>query len=49
MATGMAAGISLCPTWALSLAYTLHMLATVVWIGSLFYQSLFLLPAIRAL
>lgn len=32
---------------ALSLAYALHMLATVVWIGGLLYQSLFLLPEIR--
>jgi uncharacterized membrane protein len=37
------------PTWALSLTYALHMLATVVWIGGLIYQSLFLLPVIRDL
>jgi uncharacterized membrane protein len=31
----------------LSLAYALHMLATVVWIGGLLYQSIFLLPEVR--
>ena len=31
----------------LSLAYALHMLATVIWIGGLLYQSLFLLPALH--
>lgn len=34
--------------WALSLAYALHMLATVLWIGGILYQSLFLLPVIRS-
>lgn len=36
------------PVWVLSLAYTLHMLATVIWIGGILYQSLFLLPVIRS-
>jgi uncharacterized membrane protein len=36
------------PLWALSLAYSLHMLATVVWIGGILFQSLFLLPALRS-
>lgn len=31
----------------LSLTYALHMLATVVWIGGLLYQSFFLLPELR--
>jgi uncharacterized membrane protein len=31
----------------LSLVYAVHMLATVVWIGGLIYQSIFLLPALR--
>ncbi len=31
----------------LSLTYSLHLLATVVWIGGLLFQSLFLLPALR--
>lgn len=35
------------PLWALSLAYWLHMLATVVWIGGLAATSLFVLPAAR--
>lgn len=35
------------PFWALSLAYWLHMLATVVWIGSLAALGLFMLPAAR--
>ena len=33
------------PVWALSLAYWLHMLATVVWIGALASLSLLVLPA----
>ncbi|MCC7130306.1 MAG: CopD family protein [Anaerolineae bacterium] len=35
------------PVWALTLAYWLHMLATVVWIGGLAALSLFVLPAAR--
>jgi uncharacterized membrane protein len=35
------------PAWALTLAYWLHMLATVVWIGGLAGLSLFVLPAAR--
>jgi uncharacterized membrane protein len=33
------------PAWALSLAYLLHMLCTVIWIGGLFSLVLFVLPA----
>ncbi len=33
--------------WALTLAYGLHMAATVIWIGGLFFQSVFLAPALR--
>lgn len=35
------------PAWALSLAYWLHMLATVAWIGGLAALSLLVLPAAR--
>lgn len=35
------------PTWALWLAYWLHMLATVVWIGGLAALAIFVLPAAR--
>jgi len=35
------------PDWALSFIYWLHMLATVVWIGSLACLSLLVLPAAR--
>jgi len=35
------------PIWALSIAYWLHMLATVLWIGGLAALSLFVLPAAR--
>ena len=35
------------PSWALTLAYWLHMLATVVWIGGLAALALFVLPAAR--
>lgn len=35
------------PQWALSLIYALHMLATVLWIGGILYQALFLLPGLR--
>jgi uncharacterized membrane protein len=35
------------PGWALILAYWLHMLATVVWIGGLAALSIFVLPAAR--
>jgi uncharacterized membrane protein len=33
------------PTWALSLAYWLHMLATVTWIGGLVILAIIVLPA----
>lgn len=36
------------PYWALSAAYWLHMLATVVWIGSLASLTMLVLPAARA-
>src|SRR3990172_11222963 len=35
------------PTWALSMAYWLHMLATVVWLGGLAALILFVLPTAR--
>jgi uncharacterized membrane protein len=35
------------PVWALSIAYWLHMLATVLWIGGLAAFSLIMLPAAR--
>ena len=35
------------PVWALSIAYWLHMLATVFWIGGLAVLSLLVLPAAR--
>jgi uncharacterized membrane protein len=35
------------PGWALTLAYWLHMLATVVWIGGMAVLALFVLPASR--
>ena len=35
------------PVWALSIAYWLHMLATVLWIGGLVALSLIVLPAAR--
>lgn len=35
------------PTWALTLAYWLHMLATVAWVGSLAAITLLVLPAAR--
>jgi uncharacterized membrane protein len=35
------------PIWALSLAYWLHMLATVVWIGALATLAIVVLPAAR--
>jgi len=35
------------PDWALTLAYWLHMLATVAWIGSLVTLSVLVLPAAR--
>ena len=37
------------PYWALSFIYWLHMLATVIWIGSLACLSLLVLPAARKL
>ena len=39
--------ISAPPTWALALIYWLHMLATVVWIGSLAAISFLVLPAMK--
>lgn len=36
------------PYWALTLAYWLHMVATVVWIGGLAALGLFVLPAAQA-
>lgn len=36
------------PTWALTLAYWLHMAATVVWIGGLFFQAAIVAPALTA-
>lgn len=35
------------PFWALSVAFWLHMLATVIWIGGLSAATLFVLPAAR--
>lgn len=35
------------PGWALTLAYWLHMLATVIWIGGLAALALFVMPAAR--
>jgi uncharacterized membrane protein len=32
------------PAWLLSASYALHMLATVLWVGGLTFQSFFLLP-----
>jgi uncharacterized membrane protein len=37
------------PAWGLSLAYWMHMLATVVWIGSLATLSILVLPAAKKL
>jgi uncharacterized membrane protein len=39
--------IEAAPSWVLSIAYWLHMLATVVWIGGLSALSLIVLPAAR--
>ncbi|MEP7134246.1 MAG: CopD family protein [Chloroflexota bacterium] len=39
--------ISAPPTWALALIYWLHMLATVVWVGSLAAISFLVLPAMK--
>jgi uncharacterized membrane protein len=35
------------PAWALTLAYTLHMAATVSWVGGLLFQAAILMPAIQ--
>ena len=35
------------PVWALALTYWLHMLATVLWVGSLAAISMLILPAMR--
>ncbi|MGA9532018.1 MAG: DUF4149 domain-containing protein [Anaerolineales bacterium] len=34
------------PGWALSVAYWLHMAATVIWIGGLFFQAAILAPSL---
>lgn len=44
----MTSGELAMPLWALTLAYWLHMLATVVWIGGLTSMVLFVLPAARS-
>jgi uncharacterized membrane protein len=36
------------PAWALAAAYWLHMAATVIWIGGLFFQAAVLAPALRS-
>lgn len=36
------------PAWALAIAYWLHMAATIVWIGGLFFQAAILAPAIAS-
>jgi uncharacterized membrane protein len=36
------------PTWVLTTAYTIHMLATVVWVGGLVFQAVFLLPVTQS-
>jgi uncharacterized membrane protein len=36
------------PTWVLTAAYAIHLLATVVWIGGLVFQAIFLLPATQS-
>lgn len=36
------------PTWAISLAYWIHMLATVLWIGGLAALSALIIPAARS-
>jgi uncharacterized membrane protein len=35
------------PYWVLSLAYWLHMLATVIWIGGMFVLSVFIMPYVK--
>lgn len=35
------------PGWALSVAYWLHMVATVTWVGGLFFQAVVLAPALQ--
>ena len=35
------------PVWALSIAYWLHMLATILWIGGLTALSIIVLPAAK--
>ncbi len=44
----MTSGELAMPMWALTLAYWLHMLATVVWIGGLTSMVLFVLPAAQS-
>ena len=36
------------PNWVLTTAYSIHMLATVVWIGGLVFQAIFLLPTTQS-
>jgi uncharacterized membrane protein len=36
------------PNWVLTTSYAIHMLATVVWIGGLVFQAVFLLPATQS-
>ena len=38
-------GVDASPGWILTTAYALHMLATVVWIGGIAFQTVLLLPA----
>ena len=35
------------PIWALTIAYWMHMLATVVWIGGLAFITLLIIPSAR--
>lgn len=39
--------MTLPPTWALTLVFWLHMLATVIWVGSLAAISLLILPSMK--
>jgi uncharacterized membrane protein len=36
------------PDWVLTASYAIHMLATVVWIGGLVFQAVFLMPATQS-
>lgn len=35
------------PAWVLTFSFWVHMLATIVWIGGLFYQSFFVIPVLN--